>query len=77
MEILTHNNSVSSNTLTPGYISYKCDVYGLPDNTMGEVGWHTCYGDTPPQLRQIALEHRQQASDEIDRREQDANGQYT
>ena len=29
--------------LSPGYVSLHCETYGLPDNTMGQIGYHVVY----------------------------------
>lgn len=41
---ITHDGTVKTNELTqPGYVSFRCDAWGLDDNTMGKIGWHVEY----------------------------------
>lgn len=30
-------------TFCPGYVWFDCNYYGLPDNTAGEIGYHSTY----------------------------------
>lgn len=42
LEIL--NGKLYSDELhAPGYVWFRCADYGLPDNTMGKVGYHVVY----------------------------------
>jgi len=34
-----HTDEINS----PGYVWFRCDVYDLPDTTMGQIGYHVCY----------------------------------
>ena len=44
MERITHNGNIMTDDLvSPGYVFYRCSAYNLPDNTMGNVGYHVCY----------------------------------
>ena len=41
---LTHNDTIMTDeTLSDGYIMYKCDAWGLADDTIGQTGWVTIY----------------------------------
>jgi len=65
--MLTHNDTISSDTCRPGYVSYDCGTYNLPDNTAGKVGLHHVYRPLcsgyaghehmTAALRQLAREH--------------------
>ena len=44
MERITKDGAIKTNeTMSPGYVWYKCSVYDLPDNTTGGVGYHVVY----------------------------------
>lgn len=44
MRDTTHNGNIGTDELTsPGYVWLSCDHYGLPDNTIGKVGYHVVY----------------------------------
>ena len=44
MDRITKDGAIKTNeTMSPGYVWYKCSVYNLPDNTMGGVGYHVVY----------------------------------
>ncbi|MFA5379260.1 MAG: hypothetical protein WC455_26125 [Dehalococcoidia bacterium] len=44
MDKMTHDGRIMTSELTsPGYVWYRCDAYGLPDNTMGKIGYHAVY----------------------------------
>jgi rubrerythrin len=44
MERESHNGNIRTSELTsPGYVWYRCERYGLNDNTMGKIGYHVCY----------------------------------
>lgn len=43
-ELITHDGTVKTDELcSPGYVSFRCDAWGLDDNTQGKVGWHVMY----------------------------------
>ena len=39
----SHDGTVKSNPARPGYVSYLCSAWGLPDNTVGKTGWYNVY----------------------------------
>lgn len=40
----THGGTIFTNESTsPGYVWFSCAEYGLPDNTMGKIGFHSRY----------------------------------
>ena len=44
MKHSTHNNTIhTDDILQPGYVSFDCAAWDLPDNTCGGVGLHVCY----------------------------------
>lgn len=44
MRDMTHNGSIGTDDIgSDGYVWYRCDVYNLPDNTAGKIGYHVIY----------------------------------
>jgi len=39
----THNGAIKTSALAPDSVWYSCDVYNLPDNTVGCIGYHVVY----------------------------------
>lgn len=48
-DFVSHDGTVKTNeTFSPGYVWFRCDAWGLPDNTTGKVGWHVIYRPLVP-----------------------------
>lgn len=43
MEFRTDNGIATDELMAPGDVRFDCKVWGLPDNTMGQAGWHCVY----------------------------------
>ena len=42
-DFVTDNGIATDELFSPGYVRFDCEVWGLPDNTMGKTGWHVVY----------------------------------
>jgi rubrerythrin len=40
----THDSTIRTDEIcSPGNMWFRCDAWGLPDNTPGQIGWHGVY----------------------------------
>lgn len=39
----SHDGTIRTDETDPGFVWARCDRWGLPDNTQGQIGWHVFY----------------------------------